>query len=141
MLLVFLVLWVIALGATMIGCGVFRVMSEPRLGMYTYTQQPDYQGVPVKVIPIWIDKGFGQADRVAIDDAIKAWNYSLNGYIRLTVVDTEFDMEVSKIVTQVRLNGWLIMRINGDNPMVPILKDGYRTVGFCEGAVATICIY
>lgn len=132
MLWIFLVVWLLALAGTLVGCGAFSFINQPQLGRYTYTHKPDYEGPTVRVIPIWIDKDFGLADKVAIDDAINAWNYSLNGYIRLRVVDTEFDMEVDKIVTQVKSNGWLIMKINGDNAMVPLLKDGYRTIGFCE---------
>ena len=121
----------LALVGTLVGCGLLRV-NEPQMGQYSYTHKPNYQGLVVREIPIWIDRGFGESDRVAIDDAIRAWNYSLNGYIKLRVVDTEFDMEVDKIVTQVKSNGWLIMKIEGNNPMVPVLKDGYRTIGFCE---------
>lgn len=114
------------------GCGLFHIMTQPRDGQFVYTQQPQFAGPAVRTIPIWIDKDFGESDKLAIDDAIKAWNYALNGYIKLQVVDTEFDMEIPKIVEQVKANGWLFMKINSDNPMVPALANGYRTVGFCE---------
>lgn len=113
-------------------CALFRAAVEPREGQYSYTNKVTYVGPPVRTIPIWIDKNFGEADRLAIDDAIGSWNYALNGFVVLKVVDTEFDMEIPKIVEQVQSNGWLIMKINSDNPMVPVLKDGYRTIGFCE---------
>lgn len=112
-------------------CALFQGM-EPRLGQYTYTQKPMYQNGPIRVIPIWVDKNFGEADKLAIDDAIQAWNYSLNGYIQLKVVDTSFDMEVDKIVSQVHQNGWLFMKIDHTNPMIPDNEKGYWTIGFTE---------
>lgn len=107
-------------------------LGQPILGRYTYSQKELYQGPAVRVIPIWIDKDFGEADRVAIDDAIRAWNYAMNGYIRLKVVDTNFDMEIDKIVSQVNQNGWLIMKIKSDNHLVPTSDKGYWTIGFTE---------
>lgn len=118
------------LGGLVAGCAT--MMSQPMLGRYSYSQKELYQGQPVRVIPIWIDKDFGEADRVAIDDALQAWNYAMNGYIRLKVVDTSFDMEVDKIVQQVNQNGWLIMKIKSDNHLVPTSEKGYWTIGFTE---------
>jgi hypothetical protein len=132
MLWIFLILW-LGLAGTLIGCGVFTLMNQPQLGQYTYTHKSTNEGVPTRFVPIWIDKDFGAADLVAIDDAVNAWNYSLNGYVKLKIVDTQFDMEIDKIVTQVKSNGWLIMKIDGSNAMVPAQKEpGMRTVGFCE---------
>lgn len=121
-----------AIAVTVCSCALFRQMMEPREGQYTYTNKTQYIGPPVRTIPIWVDKNFGAADKVAIDDAINSWNYALNGFVVLKVVDEEFDMEIPKIVEQVKDNGWLFMKINSDNSMVPILKDGFRTIGFCE---------
>lgn len=126
-----IVLLVVLIGL-LVGCAGVLVGKDAGLGRYRYTQQELNQGQPVKVIPIWIDKNFGEADKLAIDDAITAWNYSLNGYIRLKVVDTAFDMEVPKIVEQVKSDGWLFMKIKSDNPMVPKNDKGYWTIGFCE---------
>lgn len=112
------------------GCAT---LNQPILNRYQYTRQDLYQGQPVRVIPIWIDKNFGEADKVAIDDAIQAWNYAMNGYVRLRVVDTAFDMEVDKIVSQVNQNGWLFMKIRSDNKLVPTQSEkGYWTIGFVE---------
>lgn len=111
------------------GCAV---LMAPREGQYAYVQRPVYVGAPQKVIPIWIDKNFGQADRLAIDDAINKWNFALNGYIKLSIVDTEFDMEVPKIVKQVNSGGWLFLRINSDSYLVPNNEKGFWTIGFVE---------
>src|SRR5208283_1711278 len=88
--------------------GACSFINQPLMGGYQYNHHPDLMAVhPVRVIPIWIDKGFGEADMLAISDAIGQWNYALNGYVVLTVVDTQFDMEPMKIAEQVRKNGWL----------------------------------
>lgn len=121
-----------AIAAIVCSCALFNQVLGPREGQYSYTNKTQYMGPPARIVPIWVDKNFGAADKIAIDDAINAWNYALNGFIVLKVVDTEFDMEIPKIVEQVRDNGWLFMKINSDNSMVPVLKDGFRTIGFCE---------
>ena len=111
-------------------CG--PLLPEAQLGRYVYTQTPSEAVAPIRVIPIWIDKNFGAADRISIDDAVRAWNYSMNGYVVLRVVDWDFDMEVNKIVRSVSQNGWLFMKIGSDNPLVPSNDKGYKTIGFCE---------
>lgn len=112
------------------GCNA--LLGQPQLGRYVYTQTATQAATPIRTIPIWIDKGFGQADRLAIDDAIRAWNYSMNGYVVLKVVDWEFDMEIGKIVESVKQNGWLFMKIDHTNSMVPDNTKGYWTIGFTE---------
>lgn len=88
------------------------------IGRYTYTNNAYYTGKPLKIIPIWVDKTFGNADKLAIDDAINQWNYTLNGYIVLRVVDYNFDMEVSKIEEQRRKSGWLILKVDHTNSAI-----------------------
>lgn len=110
-----------------------KIVTEPKLGVYSYTHKDKYEGTPVREIPIWIDKNFGEADKVEIDKAVDAWNFAMNGYVVLKVVDTHFDMEVPKIVDQVNRGGWLFMRITSDSKMVPAQNEkGYWTIGFVE---------
>jgi hypothetical protein len=125
-------LWLAMLVSLLVGCAAFG-FNEPRLGRYDYTRNESaHAAAPIRVIPIWIDKNFGAADRIAIDDAVNAWNYAMNGYVVLKVVDTQFDMEIPKIVESVRTGGWLFMRINHDNAMVPSTDKGFWTIGFTE---------
>jgi hypothetical protein len=87
----------------------------------------------VREIPIWIDKNFGEADKVEIDKAVDSWNYAMNGYVKLKVVDTQFDMEIDKIVTQVNAGGWLFLKIDSKSKLVPAQSEkGFWTIGFCE---------
>lgn len=105
---------------------------KPNYKQYSYTHKSIYNGSVVREIPIWIDKNFGDSDQISIDDAINQWNYALNGYIKLTVVDNKFDMEVSKIKEQERLNGWLFMKVRHDDSIVPPDKPFSKTLAFCN---------
>lgn len=130
---IFLVI-ALVVAAIIAGCaGVTLNPALPKLGLYHYTHVPYHEGTPVREIPIWIDKNFGEADKVEIDKAVDSWNYAMNGYVKLKVVDTHFDMEVDKIVTQVNAGGWLFLKIDSKNKLVPPQSDkGFWTIGFCE---------
>lgn len=128
-----IILLIALLIAAIAGCaGVALNPSNPKLGLYHYTHQPVYDGPPVREIPIWIDMNFGEADKVEIDNAINAWNFAMNGYVKLKVVDTKFDMEIPKIVEQVNKGGWLFLKVDSTNKLVPTNDKGYWTIGFCE---------
>lgn len=89
-----------------------------RLTSFKYIHAGGYSEVPLKVIPVYVDKDFGEADKVAIDDALTQWNYALNGYIRLDVVSYKFDMEPSIIGQCLSGHCWMILKVNSSNPMV-----------------------
>jgi hypothetical protein len=133
-----LFLLIVVMIATIVaGCAALnpRLGSPPKLGEYTYIHAVPYMGPPVREIPIWLDKNFGEADKVEMDRAVDAWNFAMNGYIKLKIVDTKFDMEIDKIVQQVNKGGWLFMKIESTNKMVPDHHDkkkGYWTIGFVE---------
>ena len=121
---------IIGLICLTVGCKAF--INESRIGYYQYTHNIYYMNTPTRIIPIWIDGGFGESDRILIDDAISKWNYALNGYIKLEVVDNNFNMEPDKINDQIREGGWLIMKINSANPMIPVVAKGYHAVVFTD---------
>lgn len=123
----------IALLVIIFGCQALRPIGEPELGKYDYTHRPVYTGVPKRVIPIWIDKNFGLGDLESIESAVKSWNFVLNGYVVLEIKDTDFDMEVPKIVEQTKAHGWLFLRIEHDSPIIPKQDEpGYWTIGFAD---------
>ena len=128
-------LLVMALGLLIIGgCGLLHVIgSNEIMGQYSYVHTRDYTGPVNREIPIWISKDFGEADQVEIARAVEQWNYVLNGFVHLTIVDTAFNMEIYKIKDSVVQGGWLIMKINSDNPIVPIpAKPGLWTLAFVD---------
>jgi hypothetical protein len=85
---------------------------------FHYVSQGGYTPIPIKTINVWIDKDFGEGDQIAIDDAIVQWNYALNGYVKINVVSTKFDMEPEIIRTVLNGGGWLILKIHTGNPMI-----------------------
>lgn len=95
---------------------------------YVYTLKPYHQST-LKTIPIYIDKDFGDQDLIYLDDAIRQWNYSLNGYIKLEIVSTKFDMEQDIIKKALSGNAWLILKIYSNNEMV-YDSPGSLTVAF-----------
>lgn len=48
---------------------------------FVYTNRPYVDHG--RVIHIWVDTDFGEADKVAIDHALVQWNYALNGNLTL----------------------------------------------------------
>ncbi len=95
------------------------------LGEFRYVGTPNgYSPVPLKVIKVYMDKNFGEADKVAIDDALMQWNYALNGYIKLNLVSTEFNMEPGIISECMLGNCWLVMKVDSKNPMVAEVDKG-----------------
>lgn len=103
-------LWVLVL----LCCSCLTHLPAP----YHYVQVGGASIVPLKEYHIWIDKTFGEADKLAMDDAIRQWNYALNGYVVLKVESMDFDMEPS-IASKVLLGGgWIVMKIDHFNPMV-----------------------
>jgi hypothetical protein len=90
----------------------------PPLVPFHYVNVGVGPSVPLKVIPVWIDDNFGQADQVSIDDSVQRWNYALNGFIKLEVRSTHFNMEPEVISQVMQGGGWLILRIDSKSAFV-----------------------
>lgn len=100
-------------------CGLVFGMSCAHGPMpFHYVHSAPMSQPALKVIPIWIDSGFGEADRIEIDDAIRQWNYALNGYVHLEVVSWNFNMEPSIIQKVMHGGGWLILKIDSHSTFV-----------------------
>ncbi len=110
---------VFLISTILIGCGISGPLP------YHYIKGVEATNVATKVVPIYIDTQFGEADKLAIDDAVNQWNYALNGYIKLEVASTHFDMEPD-IISQVLIkgNGWLFLRIDSQNSIVHDPTEG-----------------
>jgi hypothetical protein len=95
-----------------IGCGH---VIQP----FYYVHSSGYPAVvPTRIYHIWIDREFGEADKLAIDNAIKQWNFALNGYVVLNVETYKYDMEPEPIRRSMRGEGWIVLKIDSANPMV-----------------------
>lgn len=89
--------------------------------------------VPVRVIHIWIDKNFGQADLLCIEDAIHQWSYALHGYLTLEIESTTFDMEDAPLQEVALGHGWVILKIDSDNSLVEAQDhDTSKALAFTE---------
>jgi hypothetical protein len=129
-----IVLLIVSVILGTIGCAhIWGNPTDPPMGHYYYTERPVSPDPPKRVIHIWVDKNFPDYDQKSIAEAVDNWNIALNGRIKLQIVDTQFDMEVDKIVTQVKENGWLFMKIDSSNPIIPAEKEpGFVTIGFAD---------
>ena len=100
--------------------------------VYHWTDKQMYSGPVVREIPIWLDKNFDQIDDISISEAIATWQYALNGYIDLRIVDAKFNMEVSKINEQAKRDGWLILKIGTNSKMIPEHGSHYQAIAFAD---------
>jgi hypothetical protein len=78
---------------------------------YVHTPHPREE-IAHKVIHIWIDKNFGNADLVSIQYALDQWQFALNGYIVFQVDETPFDMEMDVLKRVSAGDGWIFMKID-----------------------------
>src|SRR5579885_1346289 len=99
---------------------------------FAYYGNAPYSEVALKTIPIYLDKNFGAADLVAIDDAITQWNYALNGYVVLKVVSTQFDMEPETIRSCLSGACWMIIKINSTSSFIPDASPLTKTLAWAN---------
>jgi len=84
---------------------------------YYYTHNTYYDH-PSKVILVYVDGDFGEADRVEMQKAIDQWNFALNGRVRIEVKTWDFNMGNSDIKEAMGNGGWMIHKIDSTNPMI-----------------------
>ena len=82
--------------------------------LHYYVNTPS-NNVSARKIDIYVDSEFGAADKVAIDDGIKQWNYALNGQIEMRVRSWDFKMEPSILKDP---NAWFILKIKSDSKLL-----------------------
>jgi predicted Zn-dependent protease len=82
-----------------------------------------YQTVPQRVIPVWIDNNFGQADLLSIQDALDQWSFALNGYLVFRVESTHFDMQIEPMQAAQDGKAWLILKIARNNRLTKYHDD------------------
>jgi len=79
----------------------------------------------VQHIPIYVDAKFNSHQRAEIHAAVDEWNYALNGYTELIVVEDDYDMglEVAERVLRTH-EGIIILAVDADSPRVEDMGDG-----------------
>lgn len=126
--------WAALLFVFVVSCLPFGA-SPPR--DFFYTHHPYQDRIVLRTIPVYLDQRFTERDRLDIQNAIDMWNFALNGYVKIVVVEYHFDMNVPEIHEALNANGWILMPIDSTNPMIPpaqIQDNGqeFEIVAFCD---------
>jgi|SRR5579885_1030638 len=118
-------------------CGVMCILVFSCLDLhpvlpFQYVGKAPTAAVPIKTIPIYLDKNFGIADQIAIDDAVSQWNYALNGYVVLKVVSTNFDMEPEIIQQCMGGACWMLLKVDSNASFVPDEDSKHLTLAWAN---------
>jgi hypothetical protein len=125
--------------AVMIVIMALSCVSESTPFSYTHVPQST---TCIQTIDIWVDKNFGNADKLAITEGIEQWNYALNGYIRLNIVSVDFDMEPEVLKRVMGYHGWIFLKIDSSSDFAPIDKgDGHVVLAFVNSIGGNIIYY
>lgn len=92
-----------------VGCG--SAAFGPVVHNYRYTRVMG--GVTLRSIPIYIDQNMGEADKVAVQQAIEQWNYALNGNVVLYVASWKYMGEIDEIKQIHQNHGIIIQNLTG----------------------------
>jgi hypothetical protein len=87
---------------------------------FAYVNAPpsSVQVAPKRIIPIWIDKNFGEADQISIQSALDQWSYALNGYIVFKVESRQFDMADSVLREVAMGRAWVFLKVDSNNSFI-----------------------
>lgn len=88
----------------------------PRPSLHYYIHAADGHVSEVKYYPIYVDKDFGMADKVAIAEGVEQWNFALNGQVRLAIVDSDFMMSPSVL----KEDAWFILKVDSTCTFKPM---------------------
>ena len=106
------------------------------LGNYTYTYKP-YLNREKEIIPVYLDKNFGEADKIEIGNALNQWNYVLNGNAAFKIVDKSYD--INNYFANKKQPGLFIIEITSHYPLIPPSMQGSQTLAFAR--VGDNCLY
>jgi Matrixin len=124
-------IWMVLLGA-LIGIIMGAVMGCYTEAPYRYTAVSTEGHRLIRKIPVYVDKNFGEEDKIAIDDALEDWNYVLSGYIVFEVKSYGFDLDVEEIKEAYRENGLMIMKVDSSVGFIPVAGGGDKTVAWAD---------
>lgn len=113
-------------------------------GPYHYIQHPTAV-VPSRNLPVYLDAQFGEADKVEIQKALDQWNFALNGYLTLDVVDYRSPLhyplthaEKTRIESE---HGILILRIDSASPLIQETQHPPRVLAFVYPVIGGNYVY
>lgn len=82
------------------------------------------------IIPVYIDGGFDAEENLQIREAIAAWNYALNGYLKFIIHSRSLTLEEMRGITT--SGGYVILNIGGNSSLLHDLKNPERTWGYAS---------
>ncbi len=105
--------------------------------LYYYIHAPNQAVIPLKSYHIYVDREFGEADKVSIMQAVEQWNFALNGYIKIDIVEWNFQMLPSQIKEGMENNGWFFLKIDSHSKFLPDTKIGKIVLAYCDKILGT----
>lgn len=110
---------------TIVGCST--TLPQP---MYSYRSvAPTEHYLEVKTVSLYIDKDFTPVERKAFDQAIKDWNYAMNGYVKIQIVSDKLDHDDKPALNALAKKliptgeGVFVMRLNHDHPLLADMEE------------------
>ena len=98
---------------------------------YHYTHTPINTAQP-KIIPVYIDTTFSRDQKAAIYKVVGEWNVVLNGYVKLDIVSSSFDMDEANLYTITTTRSITILNIDSrSNIIPPAAREGEVIDAFC----------
>lgn len=109
---------------------LFGCAGPVKTGMYQYhSVAPDTQHQHFQLISFYVDKNFNKTERLALDQAIREWNYALNGYLRIQIISDKIDHEDTKAMRELvrKLSptgeGVIMLKLNHDDPLLQNMEE------------------
>ena len=107
----------------------------PHTYSFTYVNSAHQRAMsPVRIQKIYLDSAFGDADAVAIQDALDRWRYALNGYLDFKTIAVDVvhgSLDPLKEANSGK--AWIFLKIDSQNPLVVFHdKPEVKSLAFVE---------
>lgn len=100
---------------------------------FYYVRVPTSAPITQRHIHVYINKEFTAEDKLHIDDAILRWNYALNNYIVMTVINYSSSFTPIELMEAYSSNGLLIYKVDSNHPNIPPQRESrLRTIAWTD---------
>jgi predicted Zn-dependent protease len=111
-------------------------------GSYHYTQHGFPSPIAPRIIPVYLDSQFGEADKIEIAKALDQWNFALNGSLVLRLEDSQFSVANPEQNSRILGEGGIIFfRITSTNAIISQLHHSGQTLAFVYPQIGSHSIY
>lgn len=108
---------------------LFGINCGPRYIEHYHIYSHSHSIIPLKEISIHVDRDFGAADKVAIQNAVDQWNFAMNGFIKLNIINWNFMMEPNLLKDK---TAWFILKAHSSKPGRPADNPGSYILAYCD---------